>query len=271
MAYLSIDDITITYEGDEKAVAELEKALKDGGSEAVKKALAYIESAKGSIDYEANAITMHTDGLDIESPYAFAALVDTFRDVTFIFDLRFEADAAGQLGCGRYYCVFENGEKVFDAHNWLEYHQFMNDWAEHLGMDFDFYFGDEEEAKRDIAKCLLVEQGEEPSEISEEDVENYLNGHHIEYYGDRIPIIHGDDGAKEITIEDHDFLYWSAILNDDYIYDGELYGYDGYLACKEEGNLPELRAESRWSMLSDKKRWQNSIAEGDGTSDDDGE
>jgi hypothetical protein len=208
---------------------------------------------------------------DLEVPDAFESLVHEFTGITFIFDLLYSGTAGGCDGDGRYFCVFEKGKKVYDANCWLEQLCFLNAWADSIGLDKgDFYFMDTAEARWAIAKGRLIEQGKEAGDISDDDIQEYLNNTGVKYEG-------WISGEEAFLFLGHDFWYWSGCLNNgEDLFDDD-YGYEHYLELKGSDDLPSFNAVSRWNDLlgiADKespegvdiltKKWSRQLALPDG-------
>jgi len=241
MSELNLSKVIVSYEGEKNTIAAFHNALKVREDEDVEKALCWMENHDYIIDIKKQQFSNNTDDLDI--PNALEALIHKFPDITFFIDLFYRGTAAGCSGDGRYFCVFENGKKVYDADCWLEEMCFLNAWAEKLGInDGDFYNMDKEEARQVIAKGRLVEKGKNLSKITQKDIDNYLDKNDFEYDYDLW-------GGETFLLDGHDYYYWSQNLNDGNFLFDESYGIDHYRELKEEEELPSLNAVSRWGDL----------------------
>ncbi|GHV80266.1 hypothetical protein AGMMS49944_20570 [Spirochaetia bacterium] len=73
-------------------------------------ALDYLEAEHFTVDTKKRRLAGDAGGL--APPDALGALVHGFPGITFTFDLFYWGSAAGCEGNGRYFCVFEQGNKV---------------------------------------------------------------------------------------------------------------------------------------------------------------
>jgi hypothetical protein len=234
MAEFSLEEVTITYSGEERAVAGFQKAMHEGTRSGVDQVIDYMERNHLVHDYEKHEFRIEGAD-DLENPDDFEALVHEFTDITFAFNLYYRGTAGGCWGNGRYFCVFEKGKKVYDANCWSEEMCFLNDWARSIGLrGVEFYGMDAGEAQWTIAKGRLIEQGKAASAISDDDIQAYLDNTGVTWDGSIYD--------EEFLLRGHDYSYWSRILDDDG-------GYEHYLERKEEGELPCLTAEARWGDL----------------------
>jgi len=249
MAEFILNKVILSYEGDKNPIAAFHKALKAREDEDVEKALDWLEDHEYIIDFKKRRFVNNDKG-DLDIPNALKTLVHEFPDITFFFDLFYRGTAAGCSGEGRYFCVFENGKKVYDANCWLEEMCFLNTWAESLGInDGNFYRMGKEEAKQVIAKGRLVEKGKKSDKITQKDINDYLDKNDFKYDYDLW-------SGETFLLHGRDFEYWSQNLNDgDFLFDGS-YGIPHYRELKEERELPSFHAVSRWRDLleiSDRK------------------
>jgi len=242
MADFNLNKVIVSYEGEKNAVAVFHKALKAREDETVENTLAWLEDNGYKIDLKKHRFINDELG-DLDIPNDLEDLIHEFPAITFIIDLIYTGTAAGCSGSGRYFCVFENGKKVYDANCWLEQLAFLNVWADNLRIKSgNFYRMDREKAKQVIARGRLAEKGKKPDKITQKDIDNYLDKNDFEY---DYSVWDGDT----FLIDGHDFDYWSQNLCDEgYSFDGG-YGLDHYRELKEEGELPSLNAKSRWRDL----------------------
>jgi hypothetical protein len=234
MAQLTNCSVKITYEGTPDAVAALDAAFREKSDPAVKRALAYVKKYYGTTDIDGRSFEMEEIGDGRDKPNAFVFLGRKFPDAAFIFDFWYYGEAAGCDGDGRYYCVYENGEKVYDADSWLEQYTHLNGWLYTLGVEGNFYDADDEERKELLARGRLVEQGKKPDKITDEDVEAFLEDFDEENSGLNMGI---PCNFAEFLVYGKNYEARSKDLND-----GD-YGYEHYRSLKEEGELPSLNAE----------------------------
>jgi hypothetical protein len=240
MAEFKLNEVIISYEGEDEAIASFHKALK----EQKPKAIEWLEENGYTIDTKKKTFS-NQDG-DVEAPDELESLVHEFTDITFFFDLVYWGDTSGGEGNGRYFCVFENGVKVYDANGWLEELRFLNWWAQALGFnDVDFYKTDEEEMEHAIAKGMLLQKGKKRDKISDEDIDEWLESHDFDGCYD----IYGmqDVLGVEFLWGGENYSYMSRVLTVDY--DGDDYGIDHYRDLREGGELPSLNACHRGSNL----------------------
>ena len=263
MTRIAIFNMNISWKGDDANIANFEKALKAKKQDEVNDVLHGFYSDDIKINFKEHKMIIKEEtgeGYSSNSTNYFLPLFKAFSDINFIVDIRFSAEGAGCEGQGRYYCVFENGKKVYDKSFWLEFAAYMNLWADQfeLGPSYndenDFYGIDGDDAVNVIAKCRLVELGKSLTEISEEDIEEYLENNFTEYSFNEFP------GAY--LINDKGFQDYINIMTIDLEESEESsYGYEYYLELKEEDALPALLADSTWLFLKEQS----------GTKDDDDE
>ena len=137
-----LDTVTIQYEGD--GILEFEEALKADKNDEFKNLNAYLKCNGAEIDYKAHSIVLTDLGNQMlfggederyfaKFPYSFfKPLMKKYPGLAFIFDTEFNALSLGQNVVGRFFCVYENDECVFNAgkyvlgvewvqENWYEY------------------------------------------------------------------------------------------------------------------------------------------------------
>jgi hypothetical protein len=241
MAHIANWSVKITYDGTQEAVETLDRAFKEKSSNAVQMALDYVEEHGGTANLDGRSFAAEA-GDSWEMPDAFVSLGRQFPDAAFIFDFSYYGEAAGCEGDGRYYCVYENGMKVYDADNWLEQYAYLNRWLKTLGVKGNFYFAGVEEKKRLIARGRLVERGKTPEEITEADVEGFLEDFDEENSGLGIGV---PCNFAEFLVDGKDYAGWSQFVAGSFSSSRGIGGYEDYREGKEAGDLPRLTAKDR--------------------------
>ena len=200
MAYFEIYYVEVSYHGTDEALKQFEQAVAARKSGAVKRVLKRFQW-----DAEKHAFS------GIRAPYRdFKPLMRLFPELTFVFDVEFDDEVGGQSGNGRYFTVYEAGERVYDAGKRAEWKSFVDSWCEKFG---------------------------KPKNLSESEQNTLLEP----LYNASCRAMNGEHGYFNL------YKIADAAKNQEEA--GKLHGYRDYLNKKNAGALPCFHAEGfRWQL-----------------------